>query len=606
MLSPRPYQLAAADAVFKDWQEAQSSLVTMPTGTGKTVLFATVVKRWLEENPGKRAIVVAHREELIFQARDELTPILDFTPTIEMGSQRADMSFDMFGNQSARCVIGSVASMWRENRLQRFDPDLYGLLVVDEAHHCVPQCQTYWKLCQHFTGKRLGVTATPRRGDGLAMGQAFERSSFEYEIADAIADGYLVDIQQQFVTVKSLDISQVRTTCGELNEKDLGKAARVDKTLAGMGTAIVDHCGDEPTLVFTVDVDHGIELARFVNGLKPGSAVTLSGETPADERRRQLERYSRGEFQYLLGCALFTEGFNAPRISRVVMAKPTKSIVYYTQAIGRGTRPLRGVLTPEMLTAEERVAAIKASPKPFVRVLDFVGNSGKHSLIRCADVLGGKTAGEAEERAKTAGERKGEPESVLEAILREKQAIANEEKEKQRIAEYKAKATYSIQDVDPFGGFGGGHAGRATNRNDDRRPCGPRLRELMERHGSWRDGMRHSEAEAVAADINHRKKAGLCTLKQAKILRRNGFDDRMKYEAAKAVIDLIAARGWRTPDYTISRQNASITPTPDDTWRLKIIDPEFGELVVGPDFQSPEACRDAYLGSVVKTQGVAA
>lgn len=150
----RPYQQEAEDGVFRCWEEGhQSTLMVLPTGAGKTYVFGHVIKRWLSENSVGDALVLAHREELIFQARDELTAILGFVPGIEM----ADLSVLEAGLwRVPRVVIGSVQTMWRPGRLTRFKPDRFGLIVIDEAHHATAKNKTYWAILEHFG-------ATPKR-----------------------------------------------------------------------------------------------------------------------------------------------------------------------------------------------------------------------------------------------------------------------------------------------------------------------------------------------------------------------------------------------------------------------------------------------------------
>jgi len=332
MITPRPYQVEATDAAFREWaQGRKSTLISLPTGCGKTVVFSLVIKKFLEENPNARALVLAHREELIFQARDEIAPIVGITPDLEMGefwavcSQKAGSWID-----PSRVVVGSVQSLFKESRLKRFASDHFDLVIVDEAHHMAKKTKTYWNIREHLhAAKWLGVTATPRRGDNIALGESFDSVAYEMPIQTAVGDGWLVPVKQQFITVQDVDLAPLTTQAGDFNQKALAAVMNAPHVVKAVAVATIQECGDEPTLIFTVDVQQAVDIADLINALRPGSAVALSGKTNADDRRRHLQRFEAGEFQFLLGCALFTEGFNSPRISRVVMARPTKSVVYY-------------------------------------------------------------------------------------------------------------------------------------------------------------------------------------------------------------------------------------------------------------------------------------
>lgn len=593
----RPYQQEAEDGVFREFAAGhQSTLVVMPTGTGKTFLFGHVVKRWLDQHATGDVLVLAHREELIFQARDELAPILGFVPGIEM----ADLTVTDGGFWHVpRVVIGSVQSLWRPGRLAKFDADRFGLIVVDEAHHCTPQCRTYWNILKHFTtAKVLGVTATPLRADKLALGQTFESVAYRYDIADAVDDGWLVPVEQQFVQVTGLDFRVVGTLAGDLNTGELDAQMRAKRALYEVSGAILETCGLEPTLVFTVSVDHGLELASILNDHKPGSAVCLHGGTDPHERRRQLERYERGEYQYLLGCALFTEGFNCPRISRVVMARPTESIVYYTQAIGRGTRTLRGVLTPDLDTPEKRRAAIAASAKPRVVVLDFVGNSGKHKLVSAVDVLAGKHGSAAVARVKAAATVGAVDVAAAldhcEAEIQREEKAEQERKDRRERARLNAKARVATRQVDPFDRSDVGGTGRATSRPEAGGPATPKQTEFLKKYGIWKEGSTGEEAQRAIKEVHRRWDGGLCTVRQAKTLTKFGYSPDTPKEWAAVLIDLIAARGWKRPDYPMTRDRLAIVRAADG-YRVKVRDDVKGSVTVGKPFKSPEQVREKIL-----------
>jgi hypothetical protein len=217
--TPRPYQQEAYSNAMADLNgKSQSSLVVMPTGTGKTVLFGLIARDW----PNGKVLVVAHREELIFQAADKIEQICGDRPDIEMADLRAGQN-EIWTN--SHVVITSVQTMSRERRQSRFKPEEFGLVIIDEAHHAV--ATTYKKVLDYFGQnpnlKILGVTATPDRADEEALGQVFESVAYDYQIPNAVHDGWLVPIDQQFVYVEGLDLSACKTTAGDLNSGDLAR-----------------------------------------------------------------------------------------------------------------------------------------------------------------------------------------------------------------------------------------------------------------------------------------------------------------------------------------------------------------------------------------------
>lgn len=548
---PRPYQRAAVwggdghPGILPALAEHRRTLVDVATGLGKTVIMGQVADRHLT-TADTGVMLLAHREELIFQAAAELEPIIGFRPEVEMGGYVAD--------PKARCVVGSVQTLFGERRLSRFDPARFGLVMVDECHHSIKSNATYAKPLDRFKDSLLlGVTATARRaagrgGQAAALGHTFGSLAYRMGIREGVEGGWLVPVSQMTVRVDSLDISEVGTRAGELDQGQLGAAMTADdRTTAEIAAAVVEHCGTAPTLVFTCPrpkgepVGQGERLARLLNSLRPGSAVFLSGQTPPDDRRRQLRRFEGCEYPYLIGCSLFTEGFNCPQIANVVMARPTKSIVYYTQAIGRGTRTLRGVLAPHLneRPAGDRRAAIAASGKPGLTVYDFAGNAGSHKLITAVDIFAGpeSEACRAAVREKAAGG----PVDVL-ALLEREERGEREAAERRLVA----RVSTTLTPVSPFAHSDAG-AGRAAAKRTMTDPASPDQRAFIEQNGGvWpKGGMTAGEAGACIADIARRRRAKACSQKQQRTLANLGLPDREWPKAhAKALLDWADAKGW--------------------------------------------------------------
>jgi superfamily II DNA or RNA helicase len=448
-LTPRPYQLNCLAAIRTGFETWDSQLAVLATGLGKTVIFSHLAAAW-----SSRVIVIAHREELIDQAAQKLAAVSGEDPGVEMGERRLEPVLGV----PPRLVVSSVQTLSRPNRLAQFDPGDYGLLVIDEAHHAV--AVTYRRVLEHFRQnerlKVLGVTATPRRADDLAMGQVFENCCFDYGIEPGVEDGWLVPVRQRAVHVHGLDFSQVRATAGDLNEGDLERILSEETHLHAVAAPTVELAGDNPGLVFCVTVNHAKLLAAVIDRYKPGSVAYLSGETDKKLRRDTVEAFRKGDLQFLCNVGLFLEGFDAPNTAFVVMARPTKSLPLYTQVLGRGTRPLPGVIDPFAgADPAARKAAIAASAKPFMTVLDFVGNSGRHKIVTAADVLGGRYGAPARQQALKVAEESGGAlpvEAALELADAELQLLEEEQERERRKPVRAAQARYAAADVSPFAG----------------------------------------------------------------------------------------------------------------------------------------------------------
>lgn len=539
-LPPRPYQTKCIDAIRAELSAGKKTLAVMATGLGKTIVMGHVAANW----ESGRVLVVAHRDELIQQAADKISRIVGEQCDIEMGDAYADRC--SIYNRS-HVVVTSVQTMCRERRQQRFNPMDFGLLMIDEAHHAT--ASTYLNVieyfCQNPALKVLGVTATPDRADEAALGKVFDSVAFDYQINDGITDGWLVPIRQQFVFVQGLDFSSCRTTAGDLNGADLAKVLEAEEMLHKIVTPTIELAGDQKTLVFAASVAHAERMAEICNRHSSGCAEVIHGKTDRDLRRDILKRYSRGDFQFLFNCMIATEGFDEPTVGVIAVARPTKSRALYAQMIGRGTRTLPGVVDRHD-EAEARRAAIAASDKPCVTVLDFVGNSGKHKLISTADILGGNFDDEVVERARKKAASKGTSADMLEEL--EAARLEMEEEAKRKRQHIIATATYGTKTVDPFALFDitpkrepGWHKGR--------KPTDGMVRALekfkveqkqIEKLSFW-------QAKELLDKLIVRSKEGKCTIRQAQTLAKHGYSPDVSFQEANRLIDGLAKNGWKRP-----------------------------------------------------------
>lgn len=451
----RPYQKDAVSAAFESLNEHPSTLIVLPTGCGKTVCFAELALQW-PDGMG-RVLVMAHRYELIDQAQEKVGLHLGEHPSVEMGDRKEIEQGHSILDRS-KVLVTSVQTMSREKRQQRFNPQDFGLLIIDEAHHA--PSVSYRKVIEYFAQnpqlRIVGVTATPKRHDEKAMGDIFRDCSYEMTIKDAVDDGWLVPIEQRLVVVEGLDFTKCKSVAGDFTDKSLeqqllpgGKIEQTEeltelqreqiqqqeKMLHAVVSPTIAEAQGRPTIVFAVTKAHAERLTEIFCRHPGVTAEFVIDDTSPDERKSIIKRFKSGETQILVGVGVFTEGFDS-RADLVVIARPTKSTALYTQMVGRGTRPLPG-LVDRYNTASERREAIANSAKPCMTVLDFVGASGQHSLVSALDILGGSYSEDVIEAAKRRMATSGETSVVEEVLAEESQRIADEKAEAERKAEEK-------------------------------------------------------------------------------------------------------------------------------------------------------------------------
>jgi superfamily II DNA or RNA helicase len=536
----RSYQWDAVEAVFKEWEAHQSTMIVMATGLGKTVTFCEVIRRL---HPA-RCIIIAHRTELIQQACAALERV-GIRSEIEMADHKADAS--MFHADST--IVASVQSLIsgrKDNkRMTKFLPEHFSLLVIDEFHHAVSK--SYRDIIDHFRKnpnlKVLGVTATPDRLDEKALGQICESVAFKYDIADAIEDGWLVPIEQQMVRIASLDYSDVRTTAGDLNGADLAKVMEDEKNLQGMVGASIEIIGARKSIAFTSSVRHAEMCCDIFNRHRPGMADWICGATSDDDRRRILKRFKNGEVQVLANVGIATEGFDVPDTEVIIMGRPTQSRALYTQCCGRGTRVLPGVLDG-LTSSYERREAIASSAKPSALVLDFVGNSGKHKLITTADILGGKYDEEVVKEAVEEAQKSQKPAKMSELLKQIKARIERQKAEEAaRKARLVAKVQFTARSISPFDAFD--IKPKVDSKWDTGKPLSAGQRAVLQKMGVNPDELNYAAAKQLLFEHFKRREKGLCTYAQAKCLMRAGINaKKVTFQEASQMIEKLKANNY--------------------------------------------------------------
>jgi len=453
----RDYQERAVSNAMEAMRLGGSTLVVMATGLGKTIVFAEIIRRYMMTGTGRRALVLAHRAELIHQAAQKIGMVAGCDVEIEMGELRARESTLYRAPVIVSSVQTQTAGRNGSMRMHKFNPKQFGIVIIDEAHHAVGD--SYRKTLEHFKqgGCRvLGVTATPDRADEAALGSVFDSTAFEFGIREGIEAGWLVPIRQRLVSVTSLDYSSCRTTAGDLNGADLDSVMQYEENLHGMVYPTLEIAVDRRGIIFASSVAHAERITEIINRHKPSSAVFVCAATPTDERRSLFAGFAEGRYQWLVNVGVATEGWDDAALDRkgvqiIAMMRPTKSRALYCQMIGRGTRPLPRTVDG-IAEASMRREAIAGSAKDGVTVLDFCGNAGRHRLVHVADALAGKDPDEHAGRIANEIVERGAHAAELDVlqILNRAEVQAVKEREASTRKGLVVKAGYKSQLIDPF------------------------------------------------------------------------------------------------------------------------------------------------------------
>jgi len=348
----RPYQQEIKELLHTEIEQKKDCRVIaqLPTGCGKTVVFADFIREF-----GKRALVLAHREELLTQAAEKVA-------SCGIPRSEIDIILQSRPNPNARVWVASIQTLIRGERFKAITPELF---VIDECHH---SCAASYKgLMDYYGGIPIvGFTATPTRSsrkEKKDLAQIWDKIVYQMSVKKAILDGWLANIHcyavKTDVNLDTVKISMGDFAQGELAQKVNAKnrnAAAVEKYL---------ELGGGKAICFTVDVDHALSMqAEFADA--GVDSHYLTGETNKDLRREMLARFQAApmtENTVITNCGVLTEGFDCPNIRQVILARPTTSPILYLQMLGRGTR--------------------KAPGKDSVIVVDIVDNCKKKSLCSC-------------------------------------------------------------------------------------------------------------------------------------------------------------------------------------------------------------------------------
>ena len=513
----RPYQEEAKAAVLKEWDEGHGkTLLVLPTGTGKTIVFSGITEECVRR--GERVLILAHRGELLDQAADKLKKATGLGCSVEKAEQSCLGSW-------YRVVVGSVQTLMREKRLSGFSQDYFDDIIIDEAHHAISD--SYQTILRHFDkAKVLGVTATPDRGDMKNLGQVFDSLAYEYTLPQAIKEGYLSPIKAVTIPLK-LDLSGVTMQSGDFKASDIDTA--LDPYLYQIADEMKNYCADRKTVVFLPLVKTSQKFRDILNE-RGFRAAEVNGESP--DRAEILEDFDNGRYDVLCNSMLLTEGWDCPSVDCVIVLRPTKVRGLYCQMVGRGTRLCEG--------------------KENLLLLDFLWHTERHELCRPAHLIC-ENEEVAQQMTKNMAEQAGcemnleeaEQKAGEDVVAAREEALAKTLKEmrtrKRKLVDpLQYEMSIQAEDLSSYVPAFGWECAPPSDKQKNR----------LEKLGIFPDEIDNAGKAALILDrLEKRRNAGLTTPKQIRLLESKGFlhVGEWSFEAASSMISRIAANDWRVP-----------------------------------------------------------
>lgn len=516
MFQLRPYQAEAKQAILAAWDEGyRKTLLVLPTGCGKTVVFSSVTEN--QVNKGHRVLIMAHRGELLDQAADKLRTASGLESVLE----KADSS--SLGSLLP-VTVGSVQSLAQEKRLARFPNDYFQDIIVDEAHHCLSD--SYQRVLDHFPDANiLGVTATPDRGDMKNLGEFFDSKAYEYSMTEAIRDGYLCPIKAQMIPLE-LDIGNVGLSSGDFAAGEIGCA--LEPYLHQIAQEMKTYCQGRKTVVFLPLIATSQKFCRMLNDIGL-SAAEVNGNS--EDRAEVLSDFENGKYDVLCNSMLLTEGWDCPSVDCIVILRPTKIRSLYQQMVGRGMR-----LSPG---------------KENLLLLDFLWMTARHDLCRPSALIS-----KDEKIAQMIDEKMKSDEDGVDLIEAEEQA------ERDILAEREAALAKQLEEmrgkkrklVDPLQYALSIAAEDLTNYVPtfawEMAPPSEKQMAFLERRGIFADSVSNAGLASLLIDrLQRRQEIGLATPKQIRCLERYGFRQvgTWQFEDASSLISRLAENRWRVP-----------------------------------------------------------
>lgn len=519
----RPYQKEAKEAVLSEWNDGvQRTLLVLPTGCGKTVVFAKITEDCVRN--GKRVLILAHRGELLTQASDKIEKACGLKCAVEKADETCLDSW-------YRITVGSVQTLMREKRLNNFSHNYFDVIIIDEAHHAVSD--SYTRILDHFENAAvLGVTATPDRGDMKNLGKVFQSLAYEYTLPKAIKEGYLSPIKAVTIPLK-IDFTGVSVQAGDFKASDIDTA--LDPYLYQIAEEMKAYCLNRKTVVFLPLVKTSQKFRDILD--KAGfKAAEVNGESP--DRAEILEDFDNGKYNVLCNSMLLTEGWDCPSVDCVIVLRPTKVRALYSQMVGRGTRLCEG--------------------KTELLLLDFLWHTERHELCRPACLIA-----ENEEVAKKMTEKIAEagcPVDIEEAeraaaddvVAEREEALAKKldklkNRSKNLVDPLQFELSIQAEDLSSYVPSFGWEMSPPTDKQ----------KETLEKLGILPDTIDNAgKAKMILDRLEKRRIEGLATPKQIRRLEMFDFQHvgSWTFEQASKMISRIAASGWRVPANVVPKE----------------------------------------------------
>jgi superfamily II DNA or RNA helicase len=365
MLRLRPYQEQAIEALRERWKEADARrlAIVLPTGGGKTVVFAHLSKIVLDAAPDKRVVVLVHTDELVRQAVDK---IKKHAPGLIVGVVKAKEN-----EVRADVIVASVQTLRSPGRMRQINH--VAVVVVDECHHAV--ARTYMSILEHFGcfrpdgARAVGFTATLVRGDDKSLGLVWQDVAFTRSISWMVRKGYLIPPRGKAVAVPDLDLRNVKATKKDFREGELGEALADSLAPELIVEAFREHAADRKGILFAPTVASAEVFAEAFNEADIVCEV-VHGGLAQDVRDAILDRHRAGLTRVVANCMVLTEGYDDPEVSCIIIARPTKSKGLYIQMVGRGLR----------------VDVAREYADQDCIILDVVGANSTHDLCSVIDL----------------------------------------------------------------------------------------------------------------------------------------------------------------------------------------------------------------------------
>lgn len=342
----RDYQYKGIDNILHAWQDNNSILFQMPTGTGKTTLFCEIVRRFTTEfYPLKKVLIITHRKELVEQVFNRLVSDFHLTSGI--------ISSSFVGNHSAIIQVASIQTLIRRATYQK---DIFSLVIIDEAHHAL--ASTYKQLWSYYPGSKfLGVTATPIRTNGDGFKDLFDVLIGSASVKWFIKNNYLSDIR--YFASHTPDVSNIKIRAGDYDETELSEIMQDNAVMADLVQSYKDFALGKKMIVFAVNRAHCAKIVEKFNSCG-FTAKSIDTYTLAEDRKAIVDDFRNNKFKILCNVNIFTEGFDCPDVDAVQLARPTKSLTLFLQQVGRCMRSYQN--------------------KPYGIVLDNAGLWKEHGL----------------------------------------------------------------------------------------------------------------------------------------------------------------------------------------------------------------------------------